>query len=273
MSSVNAVNLQDRIPTVSGKKLWILTDLENNPIQEAWTALNITPTTTWYISRLSNENTLEWAELVHLETIKDSGWKFLGSCKQLLEKNPNLQDQDGEYYLSLSSIWFKKVYCDMTTDWGGWTFFLHVDGAIHWSDFFEKETWTYMSDRSDTGEHYSLASNNFEHTEMMVTREAVSPETSTFYRAFQYNQWHSWFNRWPIPCTWLENFSYKTSINGSYESDVLNSTCNISQWYTTWPVSNTDYVVLFLLNTNTAHTGTFLIGAWSWQEESYWYLR
>jgi hypothetical protein len=50
-------------------------------------------------------------------------WVIMSSCKQILEKYPNMQWQDGMYLIRPSSwwTWIFQVYCDMTTDWGGWT--------------------------------------------------------------------------------------------------------------------------------------------------------
>ncbi len=61
ISKTHAVNLQDRIPTVSGRKLWILTDITNIPVQDAWVDVDITDTSTdEYIAHFSWDEVFEW---------------------------------------------------------------------------------------------------------------------------------------------------------------------------------------------------------------------
>lgn len=70
ISQTHAVNYIDRIPTVYGKKLWILTDVNNTPIQEVSTItsaglLDVLTTTDTYKAYFKDNNIFEgtWAEL------------------------------------------------------------------------------------------------------------------------------------------------------------------------------------------------------------------
>ena len=122
-SQAKAVNLQDRIPTVSGNKLWILTSIENEPIQNLNVDIDIWNTTNIYNAYLTNTKILtwSWSNLFWLEWIVKVWWnwkKWLYSCKNILDKWKSRWD--GVYTLAVSGRTF-QAYCDMTTDWGGWT--------------------------------------------------------------------------------------------------------------------------------------------------------
>lgn len=116
-----AANYTKRYPYVTGKKIGILLDEDNNPIQE-----NSTIQSQWYIDILNlwTENyqlylsntdihTGSWSQLANLSTNYD--------CKRLQDMNGKLQD--GLYKIDPDGDGTTtSVYCDMTTDWGGWTF-------------------------------------------------------------------------------------------------------------------------------------------------------
>jgi prepilin-type N-terminal cleavage/methylation domain-containing protein len=126
ISKTHAVNYQDRIPTVTGKKLWILTDGENAPVQEEGVNIDIDTSSTAadvYIARFTSTDILEWT-LSELSSLNPKA-----SCKRIRETST--ARKDWVYKISPNGTEF-EVYCDMTTDWGGWTQilnYLHADGT------------------------------------------------------------------------------------------------------------------------------------------------
>ena len=122
-----AVDYSKRYPTVYWKKLWILTDINNTPIQEIediktnW--LDVATTIDSYIARLKDsEDVIEgtWSILTIIQDINKSWWKIFNSCLSILNDAP--QSEDWVYLIQPEWVNPFNVYCDMTTDWGWWTY-------------------------------------------------------------------------------------------------------------------------------------------------------
>ena len=121
----HAWDYDDRIPTVYGKKLWILTDTDNTPIQDITTIqtdwlLAIDVTTDSYIARLTDKISITWdnSELSVLVSALTPASSNPTSCKEAL--SPKTYLKDGIYKVKLNGT-KTDVYCDMTTEWWGWT--------------------------------------------------------------------------------------------------------------------------------------------------------
>ena len=145
-----SIDYSDRYPTVWGDKLGILTDEDNTPIEDidsiksAW-ELNISTATGTYIARLK-----DWDD-----PIKWTWWTLIAinpeaSCKRLFEAKWIRADWVYKIDPEWNWTWF-KVYCDMTTDWGGWTLVLnaHWKSSTYWDAWLLKKPSTWISNTTE----------------------------------------------------------------------------------------------------------------------------
>jgi prepilin-type N-terminal cleavage/methylation domain-containing protein len=282
ITTTNAVDYSDRFPVVYWKKLWILTDVTNRPIQEisivttAW-LVDFDGTGTEFVWHIDWSKTQTWNSISMIQpAVSHMVWKWHTDCKNIIERKSISSAIDGVYWINPTWVEDRKVYCDMTTDWGWWTYFMYYDSSSNtWSDFFETATGTYLTDRSFNWEPYSITSSIFKHTEMMVILDDKDPivaDANNKIVFFQYSPWHSWFNLWPIPCTWLADwFNYKAWIWWLYTAWWTTNGCD-TRWYTR-TAGNAAFIVLFNSGSSWNYWGTWMGWNNSWSHDAWWYLR
>ncbi len=108
-----------RFPITYWRKLGILVDSANNPVQELTaiksTWLDLTTTTTFYKAILDTKTSswyYYWTWIILAKSLPNA------SCKRIIESWQNVWDWIYTINLNWTNI---SVYCDMTTDWGWWT--------------------------------------------------------------------------------------------------------------------------------------------------------
>jgi len=141
--SYAATNLINRFPVVKWESIWIiLNPTTNSPINLTWVWVDIVNTNTAYKVYLDNSTSWSvigtWIELPMFL----SKWYNFKTCKHII----NLYwkwIKDWTY--TINPTWKKSfdVYCDMTTDWWGWTRVVNYTGdslnanLINASDWYQ----------------------------------------------------------------------------------------------------------------------------------------
>lgn len=116
------VDYSDRYPTVYWKKMWIITDSSNTPLQEVASVVSA-----WYLD-IDGDTSDSWGTYnLHFSDSYELSWTWSelfsispdASCNRI--KEIRWRSTDGIYSINPIWTWSINVYCDMTTDWGWWT--------------------------------------------------------------------------------------------------------------------------------------------------------
>ena len=199
VSSVNAVNFQDRIPTVSGDKLWILTDINNNPAQDGGTDIDVWTTTESYKAFFKWWEVLEWdssvlSQLENVAKIGGRGYSVIGTTLSYSDPDKNIPR--GGLLLELLFNWDTKD-----------NIWLNNDGLVTWTieyvDWIDKiwnEKWQAISfNWSDSLLTY-------------VTSSALENQWNSF-------AWSFWFQTWgDQPRTWARLLTFADTISSLWNN-------------------------------------------------------
>ena len=139
-----------RFPKTTWDTLWILLDETTNiPLVESWstTELDIETTADTYWLIIQNSTSIQKWDKEFLTSELDFKIHTKWSCKNILLNG--LSKWDGIYKINPTWNDEMEVYCDMTTDWGGWTLVSNsknkIVNGIKWWIFNDKiSDWNYL---------------------------------------------------------------------------------------------------------------------------------
>lgn len=225
-SSVHAADTipySSRIPYVYWNNLGILTNQENRPIQELEIIkeddyLDILHSTGSYKAFITNDFIISGTGAV-LQDLERIAWNggTPNSCKSILLNNAKTKGKDGFYYINLDGP--RKVYCDMTDQWWGWTRYADIKANYSFEEAKKCWLWNYESSNIDcfNPNQYNFTVNHFKVTIWWLssykkfTNEIPSKIYNTSNGSYECRggrEYMTVMKNWSIPSLDLEGLNY-----------------------------------------------------------------
>jgi hypothetical protein len=240
-----------------GDKLWILLDIWTNlPIQEKksliFTWVDIVNVTDEYKAIIDNNTSFiwTWIELKSLTSgIQTNSLTYVNSCNDIFLHW--FSKWDWLYWINPTWTWSFQVYCDMITDWWGWTL---VARALAWIDM-ESFSWNISLIKPDQNLASRLPVSSIISISRKLnyeTRFSVDKFSTKYY--FQWNNWFAWDYMNIRLWSWSTfNQTLKTLYTSSYSNNI-----------TTWINWCLGWYSPFTWNNSCQTIWTYSFCAWIW---------
>ena len=277
ITSINKITVSDSKPTNTSikylfsfdwKNTWYYFDWTNwvqavGWLNDIWTNWMTSEFINWLsdsnLTYLNTQNTIDIATWLYTSDVLETPtvnyiefnydsntitWLYT-SCKEIKDDLPS--STDWVYNIYPNYKYLKQVYCDMTTDWGGWTMvsWLSPTWAISYSDIAYTLTWNFVSPNWIMAELTNTSSETRYNCKRWANILDIKTSNSNV-RERQYGTWlrcTNWywytFTNAASNFTWIWSNNY-TPVTNTWHWDCLNASINLnvsaiwlyySDWY------------------------------------------
>jgi type II secretory pathway pseudopilin PulG len=301
VDSTYAEDDKKRFKKLKWDNLWILTEPSNDILIHklssvilSW-SLDVGTTSDMYTANFDDGIAVSWtgSDLKMLSSVFAAGWVIRDDCKTLLADNPSLKNRDGIYTINLEAPF--EVYCDMTTDQGGWTLFW-INGNIAPVtpvEFFTGtwEIWTSIESYSDKTtwsigiDHFQLSNFELATTVQTSTQSQLWKVQSSYDRdltngviqipTYEYlledniTLWARWSlgirHKCGFDTSWERTLNYIDSIWPMQFTDTIDGTVNNDIW--NW---NTSGYISFSPDSNYCESWDPIYTPWTANQTIVW---